>query len=140
MAHNSCRKEIIFMGKIRWIRVCAVLVMTVAVMTACGRKNGNNMARTRAQAPHPIQPQRAAECFGIWWMMWETGSIISQMMSQARREPPRPEQMELRQRLPGQIRDPDWIRDRTEAEIRNGRKEENDPQFPCADHFFRVWR
>ena len=31
------------MGKIRWIRGCAVLVMTVAVMTACGRKNGNNM-------------------------------------------------------------------------------------------------
>ena len=43
MAHNSRRKEIIFMEKIRWIRGCAVLVMTVAVMTACGRKNGNNM-------------------------------------------------------------------------------------------------
>lgn len=43
MAHNSRRKEIIFMGKIRWIRVCALLMMTVAVMTACGRRNGNNM-------------------------------------------------------------------------------------------------
>lgn len=31
------------MGKIRWIRVCALLMMTVAVVTACGRKNGNNM-------------------------------------------------------------------------------------------------
>ena len=31
------------MGKIRWIRVCVLLVMTVTVMTACGRKNGNNM-------------------------------------------------------------------------------------------------
>ena len=31
------------MGKIRWIRVCVLLVMTVTFMTACGRKNGNNM-------------------------------------------------------------------------------------------------
>ena len=31
------------MGKIRWIRVCVLLVMTVTVMTACGRKNGKNM-------------------------------------------------------------------------------------------------
>ena len=43
MAHNSRRKEIIFMGKIRWIRACVLLMMTAAVMTACGRKNGNNM-------------------------------------------------------------------------------------------------
>ena len=31
------------MGKIRWIRACVLLMMTAAVMTACGRKNGNNM-------------------------------------------------------------------------------------------------
>ena len=43
MAHNSRRKEIIFMGKIRWIRACALLIMTAAIITACGRGNGNNM-------------------------------------------------------------------------------------------------
>ena len=43
MAHNSRRKEIIFMGKIRWIRACALLIMTAAFITACGRGNGNNM-------------------------------------------------------------------------------------------------
>lgn len=31
------------MEKIRWIRVCVLLMMTVTVMTACGRKNGDNM-------------------------------------------------------------------------------------------------
>ena len=31
------------MGKIRWIRACALLITTAAVITACGRGNGNNM-------------------------------------------------------------------------------------------------
>ena len=31
------------MGKIRWIRACALLIMTAAIITACGRGNGNNM-------------------------------------------------------------------------------------------------
>lgn len=43
MVHNTRRKEIIFMEKIRRIRLCILLVMTAAVMAACGRKNGNSM-------------------------------------------------------------------------------------------------
>ena len=48
------------MGKIRWIRVCALLIMTVAVITACGRGNGNNMT-TAQDAPS----QTAGESGGV---------------------------------------------------------------------------
>ena len=43
MAHNSRRKEIIFMEKIRRTAVSALFVMMLVLMTACGRKNGNNV-------------------------------------------------------------------------------------------------
>ena len=43
MVHNSHRKEIIFMEKIRRISVSALFVMMLVLMTACGRKNGNNV-------------------------------------------------------------------------------------------------
>ena len=85
MAHNSRRKEIIFMGKIRWIRACALLIMTAAIITACGRGNGNNMTTapdagsagagtTRARTCRPRQPGRVAVCSGIWGMTWVTAS------------------------------------------------------------------
>ena len=82
------------MGKIRWIRACALLIMTAAIITACGRGNGNNMTTApdtgsagagttmerqtngtnRARTRRPRQPGRVAVCSGIWWMTWVTAS------------------------------------------------------------------
>ena len=93
MAHNSRRKEIIFMGKIRWIRACALLIMTAAIITACGRGNGNNMTTapdtgsagagttmerqtngTNQSTNAPSQTAGESGGSGIWWMTWVTAS------------------------------------------------------------------
>ena len=82
------------MGKIRWIRACALLIMTAAIITACGRGNGNNMTTapdtgsagagttmerqtngTNQSTNAPSQTAgRVAVCSGIWWMTWVTAS------------------------------------------------------------------
>lgn len=147
MAHNSRRKEIIFMGKIRWIRACALLIMTAAIITACGRGNGNNMTtapdtgsagagttmerQTNGTNQSTNAPsQTAGESGGVlrvWWMHVADGiHNLTWTMSPASSGTTRRERTALLGRPPRQTKYPDRNPGLPGNETQHGRKSRKD--------------